>query len=229
MKSVLPLRALTLASVAAAAGWLISCRQESRPPEPPVEVTAAAEALPAAPTFASHIAPIVFKNCAICHRPGEAGPFSLLTFADVAKRSKLIAEVTARRTMPPWLPVAGHGSFVGERRLTATEIALFQRWHDQGAPEGDSSLTPSIPPFTDGWQLGPPDAVVTMPEPFALPADGRDVYRNFVLTVPPGPARFVRGVEFRPGNPRSVHHASSMTKATRSLSTTPPPARVIPA
>ena len=208
MKSALTLRALALASIAAAAGWLISCRQESRPPETTAAPAAAtAEALPAAPTFASHIAPIVFKNCAVCHRPGEAGPFSLLTFAEVAKRSKLIAEVTARRTMPPWLPVAGHGSFVGERRLTATEIALFQRWHDQGAPEGDAALTPPIPPFTDGWQLGPPDAVVTMPEPFALPADGRDVYRNFVLTVPPGPARFVRGVEFRPGNPRAVHHA----------------------
>ena len=166
MKSALTLRlrTLALAFVAAAAGWLISCRQESRPPEA-AAAAAAAEALPAAPTFASHIAPIVFKNCAICHRPGEAGPFSLLTFAEVAKRSKLIAEVTARRTMPPWLPVAGHGSFVGERRLTATEIALFQRWHDQGAPEGDSSLTPSIPP---PWlNVSPPrgDAVRCHPMP----------------------------------------------------------------
>jgi tetratricopeptide (TPR) repeat protein len=163
--------------------------------------------LPERPTYATDVAAILFKNCAPCHRPGEAAPFPLLTYADAAKRARQIAEVTTSRSMPPWLPVEGHGKFVGERRLAPPEIALLHRWHEQGAPEGDASRTPPVPTFTEGWQLGPPDLVVTMPEAFQLPPDGRDVYRNFVIALPPGPARFVRGVEFRPGNPRVVHHA----------------------
>ena len=150
---------------------------------------------------------MIFQNCATCHRPGEAGPFPLLSYEDVRKRSKQIAEVTSSRFMPPWLPVDGYGRFVGERRLKAEQIALLGRWHEQGAPEGDASRTPAVPAFTTGWQLGEPDLVVSMPEPFPVPAEGRDVYRNFVLPIPLDRARFVRGVEFRPGNTRVVHHA----------------------
>lgn len=204
-------RRAALPALAAVLCALAACREQApRPPDSPAAPAAAAgpaAVMPAHPTFASDIAPVVFKNCVVCHRPGEAAPFSLLTHADVARRARQIAEVTASRSMPPWLPVEGHGHFVGERRLTSPEIALFQRWHEQGAPEGDASLTPPVPRFTEGWQLGPPDLVVAMSEPFVLPPEGRDVYRNFVLSLPPGPARFVRGVEFRPGNPRVVHHA----------------------
>lgn len=174
----------------------------SAPPPPAPSLV-----IPEKPTFATDVAAILFNHCAACHRPGEAAPFSLLTYADAAKRARQIAEVTADRTMPPWLPVEGHGRFVGERRLSPADIAILQRWHHVGAPEGEASLTPPVPVFTEGWQLGPPDVIATLPEPFRLPAEGRDVYRNFVLTLPDGPARFVRGVEFRPGNPRVVHHA----------------------
>jgi cytochrome c-type biogenesis protein CcmH/NrfG len=196
--------------MAAAAVCLSGCGGSPPPPAASAPAPSAAPttpSLPEHPTYATDVAAILFKNCAPCHRPGEAAPFPLLTYADTAKRARQIAEVTTSRTMPPWLPVEGHGTFVGERRLAPAEIALLQRWHEQGAPEGDASRTPAVPKFTEGWQLGPPDLVVTMPEPFPLPPDGRDVYRNFVLTLPPGPARFVRGVEFRPGNPRVVHHA----------------------
>lgn len=199
------------AAMIAAAVWLAGCGERANPVATVTPNTAAtgpvAAPLPENPTYATEVAPILFKNCAPCHRPGEAAPFPLLTYADAAKRARQIAEVTADRSMPPWLPVEGHGTFVGERRLSPAEITLLQRWHDQGAPEGDPARTPPVPAFTDGWQLGPPDLVATMPEPFSLPPDGRDVYRNFVVPLPPGPARFVRGVEFRPGNPRVVHHA----------------------
>jgi len=187
---------------------VVGCGERSPPSSAPPPAMAAANARASAPaTFAADVAPILFHHCAPCHRPGEAAPFNLLTFADAAKRARQLAEVTAQRTMPPWLPVEGHGRFIGERRLSAEEIDVFQRWHAHGAPEGDPAHLPPAPVFATGWQLGPPDLVVTMPEPFDLPADGRDIYRNFVLTLPPGPARFVRGVEFRPGNPRVVHHA----------------------
>jgi tetratricopeptide (TPR) repeat protein len=193
-------------AAALASFGLAACGERATPAADTIPASTASS-LPDRPTYAGEVAAILFKNCAPCHRPGEAAPFPLLTYADTAKRARQIAEVTASRTMPPWLPVEGHGTFLGERRLTSAEITLLQRWHAQGAPQGDPAHTPPVPAFTDGWQLGAPDLVVTLPEPYQLPADGRDVYRNFVIPLPPGPARFVRGVEFRPGNPRVVHHA----------------------
>jgi len=82
-------------------------------------------------TFSRHIAPIVFGRCATCHRPGEAAPFSLLTYDDVRRRAQQIAEVTRRRYMPPWKPVAGYGGpFLEERHLTDEEIQTIARWAD---------------------------------------------------------------------------------------------------
>ena len=69
-------------------------------------------------TFAETIAPIVYANCVTCHRPGEAAPFSLISYEDVAKRGALIARVTESRYMPPWHGDTDFGEFVGERRLT---------------------------------------------------------------------------------------------------------------
>src|SRR6185295_8906104 len=93
-------------------------------------------------TFAGDIAPVVYQNCAGCHRPGEAAPFSLTSYAETKKRAKLISEVTSDRFMPPWQPDEGCGEFVGERRLSKAQIDLFQQWVGAGTPEGDSSKTP---------------------------------------------------------------------------------------
>src|SRR5499433_2590477 len=93
----------------------------------------------ATPTFNKDIAPILYKNCAICHRPGEVAPFSLLTYQDAAKRAKLIAAVTQKRYMPPWKAEHGYGDFSNERRLTDDQIALIKGWVDAGAPEGDAA------------------------------------------------------------------------------------------
>src|SRR6185295_12309808 len=115
-------------------------------------------------TFNKHIAPLVFQNCAGCHRPGEVAPFSLLSYSDVSKRSKQIQEVTKSRFMPPWKSVEGHGKFVGERRLTGEQVELIAKWVEQGTAEGDAKDLPPQPEFKDGWKLGPPDIVLTMPE-----------------------------------------------------------------
>src|ERR1700683_4471379 len=90
----------------------------------------------AAPTFAHDIAPIVFQKCAPCHHPGEAAPFSLLTYEDVKKRASQIVAVTHSGYMPPWLPERGYGDFAEERRLTPGEIATIAAWVTAGAPEG---------------------------------------------------------------------------------------------
>lgn len=159
-------------------------------------------------TFNKHIAPLVFQNCAGCHHPGEVAPFSLLSFADVSKRAKQIQEVTKSRFMPPWKSLEGHGRFVGERRLTAEQIALIATWIEQGAAEGDAKDLPKAPEFKDGWKLGPPDIVLTMKEPYEIPADGADIYRNFVFDVEIPEGKYLKAAEYRPGNRRIVHHAA---------------------
>jgi hypothetical protein len=110
--------------------------------------------------------------------------------------------------MPPWKSVEGHGRFAGERRLPREAIELIARWVEQGAEEGDPKDCPPVPVFREGWKLGQPDIVITMPEPYALAAEGPDVYWNFVfdLAIPEG--KYIKAAEFHPGNRRIVHHAA---------------------
>ena len=158
-------------------------------------------------TFNRDIAPIVFAACARCHHPGGSGPFSLLTYGDVKKRARQIVDVTSTRFMPPWLPEPGDHQFVAQRRLADEQIAALRRWVREGAVEGDPAGLPPPPQWTEGWQLGAPDLVVTLARPYTLAAEGTDVFRNFVIPVPVEVTRYVKAVELRPGNRRIVHHA----------------------
>jgi Flp pilus assembly protein TadD len=176
---------------------------------------AAVSAAPAA-TFSHDIAPIVYEKCAPCHHPGEAAPFSLLTYQDVKKRAALVATVTRSGYMPPWLPERGYGDFAGERRLTPEQIAVIADWVKEGAPEGPPAETPPPPSFESDWQLGTPDLVIQAPSAFELPASGRDVYWNCIFTPPITTRRWVRAVEIRPGERRLVHHANLMVDRTGS-------------
>ncbi len=159
------------------------------------------------PTFSEQIAPIVFNNCASCHRPGEAAPFALLSYEDVRKRGALIAAVTGTRYMPPWHAEPGYGDFIGVHRLTDEQIAAIKQWVDGGMPEGDSSKLPAVPKFTDGWQLGQPDMVLKMTEGFDVPAAGPDIYRNFTIPMNIPENKWVRAVEYRPSARKVVHHS----------------------
>ena len=158
-------------------------------------------------TFTRDIAPILYKHCAGCHHPGEAAPFSLLTYQDAARRAALIAKVTSSRYMPPWKPVPGYGHFRGERRLGDAEVATIRAWAESGAPQGDPASLPPPPKFSAGWQLGPPDLTAEIREPFTVPADGPDRYECFVIPLKTAERRYVRAAEFRPGNAQAVHHA----------------------
>lgn len=166
-------------------------------------------------TFHKQVAPILFKNCAGCHRPGEVAPFALLTYRDAAKRAGLIAEVTSGRVMPPWKAAAGAGHFADERRLTDEEIATLGKWAETGAAEGDAAGAVAPPKFAEGWQLGEPDLVIKMPEPYALAATGDDEYRCFALPLEVPSGKYIRAIEYRPGNRKVVHHAvlTSMPRA----------------
>jgi tetratricopeptide (TPR) repeat protein len=161
-------------------------------------------------TFTRDVAPIVFTQCAPCHHSGGAGPFPLLSYADVRRRARDIVKITADRVMPPWPPVKGHGTFKGERGLTDAQIATLAQWVELGATEGAKSDLPAVPMFTDQWHLGTPDLVLTSEQAWTLPAEGGDVFRNFVLPVPLSERRFVRAIEIRPGQARIIHHANAL-------------------
>ena len=181
-----------------------------------VLLVVAARAAHAQPTFARDVAPIVFEHCTPCHRPGEIGPFSLTSFPDVRQRASQIVDVVSRRVMPPWKPRGDGTQFVGARVLSDAQIGTIRDWAAAGAPEGNPADLPRLPEWPTGWQLGTPDVVVRMLEPFMLRADGADVFRTFVLPISNAAGRFVRAVEFNPGNARAVHHANFGIDRTRS-------------
>jgi Flp pilus assembly protein TadD len=159
-------------------------------------------------TFTHDVAPILFHSCAPCHRPGEAAPFSLLSYNDAKTHAHQIVVVTERRIMPPWLPEPDDPKFADDLRLSSDQIAVLKAWVEHGAAEGDPSAVPPRPQFVEGWQLGKPDVIVRATRPFALPAGGSDTYWNFVFRSPVDRSRWLKAVEIRPGDKRLVHHAN---------------------
>ena len=159
-------------------------------------------------TFNHDIAPIVFRSCATCHRPGEAAPFSLLNYSDVKKHARQIVDVTQSRAMPPWLPEPQKLKFADELRLSDAEINLIRSWVEQGEVEGEAADLPPAPRFVEGWRLGKPDLILTADKPLTLPPSGTDTYWNFIFPVPIEETRWVKAVEIRPGDKRYVHHAN---------------------
>src|SRR5262245_28416748 len=193
----MPDRRAALSPTAALAAFVLSISVAAcgRGPSPPPPVT-----------YSKDIAPIVFPNCASCHRPGGVGPFSVLTYAEAAKRADDMADETLARHMPPWLPERGQVPILGERRLRDDQIDTIQRWVRDGKLEGDARDLPAPPKFTDGWELGQPDEVVTLARPFQVSAGREDVYRNLVLRTSLESGVFVRAVEFKTGG-APIHHA----------------------
>lgn len=160
------------------------------------------------PTFATDVAPLVYQHCVECHRPGGVAPFALTDFESVRSRSRAIAEVAESGFMPPWLPKSGYGpALVGARGLSPGEVHLLRRWFEAGAPEGDAGQTPPVPEFPTGWTLGEPDLIMELPEPYAIPAEGADIIRNFVIPIPLQTTVSVRAIDVQGGNARVLHHA----------------------
>jgi hypothetical protein len=169
-------------------------------------VQAADKATPA-PTYSKEVVTILHQQCVICHRPGEAAPFPLLTYEDAKKRGKLIAQVTQSKQMPPWKADHGDVAFRNERRLKDEQIAVLQRWVEAGMPEGDTRQLPPLPTFAQGWPLGKPDLVVKMPKSYKVYAEGRDIYRNFAISLGLKEDKWVKAIDFRPSAPSVVHHS----------------------
>ncbi len=186
--------------------------------EPGVGDSGVAVSASVTPTFSRDVAPILFDHCVVCHREGESAPFPLWTFDDVKAKRRQIVRVTERGLMPPWLPAEGHTPLADARHLTDAEIDTLSRWVEGGAPEGDPAELPERPGFALGWQRGTPDLVVRLAEPFDVPADGPELFRNFILEVPTKSLRFVEAVEIRPGSPAAHHGILQLDLDRRSRS-----------
>jgi peroxiredoxin len=157
-------------------------------------------------TFYRDVLPILQRRCQACHRPGEVAPFALQTYRQAVRWARDIKDYTQSRKMPPWKP-AGGPPLHGDRRMPEKEIATLAAWVDGGTAAGDPHDGPPPRHFRDGWQLGPPDAVLTVPDDFVLGPSGPDLYRCFVLPTHFAEDRYVTAVEVRPGNRRVAHHA----------------------
>jgi hypothetical protein len=157
-------------------------------------------------TFNKDVAPILFKNCAECHRPGEAAPMSLLSYKDARPWARSVREKVLSREMPPWHADPHVGQFSNDARLTQAEIDTITAWVDDGAKEGDPRDLPPAPKFVEGWGIGQPDLILKMPEAFTLEANGPDEYQNFEIDPGFTEDKYVQIAEARPGNRRIVHH-----------------------
>jgi Flp pilus assembly protein TadD/mono/diheme cytochrome c family protein len=174
-------------------------------------------AIASAPTWSRDVAPVLYKNCATCHHPGGAGPFSLLTYRDAKRWAPQILNVTQSRFMPPWLPEPGYGEFADVRRLSDGDRALLKRWIDGGTAQGELKDAPPQPRFDSTWQLGKPDLVLKTAQPFTLQASGTDVFRNLILPYPLKETHYVRAMEILPAPASVVHHANLLIDRTASL------------
>jgi len=157
-------------------------------------------------TFAKDVAPILYKNCVSCHRPGEIAPMSLLDYQSARPWAKAIRAAVLTRKMPPWFADPRYGDFANDARLTKQEIDTITAWVDGGATEGSTRDLPAPPKFFEGWQFGAPDLVIDIGQSF-LVQPGNDLYKDFVVPTNFTEGKWIRAAQVLPGNRKLVHHA----------------------
>lgn len=165
-----------------------------------------------APTYFKHIAPIIQRHCQDCHRPGQVAPFSLMNFDHARSRASDLLLVVESGLMPPWPASSEYGGpFQDARILSDEEIETLRQWVDADSPEGDPKDAPEPREYSSDWPLGEPDLVLTMSEPYELEAEGDDEFRVFVLPTDLPEDRWIKAVDFKPGNRKVVHHVIAAT------------------
>ena len=160
-------------------------------------------------TFSKQIAPIIYKNCTSCHRPGESGPFSLISYKDIASRGKLLKFVTQSRFMPPWPADAEYVHFMDEKVLSKDEIDLIALWVDGGCALGDSTKIPSPPVFPKGSQLGKPDLVIKFRDVYKIKGNGEDQFLLMRVPYEIPKDTFITTIEVVPDNRKLLHHVNA--------------------
>ncbi len=158
-------------------------------------------------TFSKDVASILFKNCAECHRAGDIAPMSLMSYKEARPWAKSIKEKVVGREMPPWSPDPKYGEFKNDHRLSQKDIDTIVAWVDGGAKEGDPKDLPPAPEIASGgWELGKPDAVISMQEEFTVAPGTPDNIQNFVIPTNFKEDKWIESAEIMPGNKKIVHH-----------------------
>lgn len=172
---------------------------------------------PAPITFSKDIAPIFYKHCVACHRPGDIAPMSLLTYKDAKPLARLIADRVTKLEMPPWHADSRFGEFANDRRLSQEDIRKIVAWVAQGAREGSARELPPVPKFAEQWTIGQPDVVLKMPQDYAVGPEVSDQYMYFRIPTNFSEDKWIQAVEFRPGNRKIVHHAVAFIETPESF------------
>ena len=157
-------------------------------------------------TFSKDVLPVLQKNCQTCHRPGEAAPFSLLTYKEARPWAAAMKEAVLSKKMPPWFADPHYGKFANDPSLSKPEIDTLVAWAETGAKEGNLSDAPKALAFENGWRIGKPEWVIEMPAAFDVPAAGTVDYQYFLVPTGFKEDKYVRLAEARPGNRQLVHH-----------------------
>ncbi len=158
------------------------------------------------PTFTKDVAPILYKNCASCHRPDDIAPMALLTYEQARPWAASLREKVSSGQMPPWHSVDPHGTFSNDRRLSDADKETLVKWASNGAPQGNPKDLPAPPKFAEGWEIGQPDVVLTMPKPYDVPAKGTINYQYFQIPTNFTEDKWIQAIEVRPGVRKVVHH-----------------------
>ena len=158
------------------------------------------------PTFAKHVAPILQQNCQNCHRPGQAAPFSMLTYEEVRPWAKAIKSAVLKKKMPPWFADPQFGKFKNDASLTESEINTLSAWVDAGAPLGDRKDMPAPKQWVEGWQIPKPDVIFQLPKPFPVPAKGIMEYKYVIIPTGFTKDTWVEHVQAAPTDYSVVHH-----------------------
>ena len=173
----------------------------------------------AAPTFAKDVAPILYRNCTSCHRPGGLGPMSLISYEDARSVASDMRDAVGSGFMPPWHADSPHGTFVNDRRLSDADIKAILAWVDGGTPSGDAKDLPAVPSYSGSWSTGTPDLVVGMSAAYMVPAKGTVEYQYFEVPTKLTEDKWVQSIEIMPGARPVVHHVLVFARAP---SVTPP-------
>jgi hypothetical protein len=161
-------------------------------------------------TFHKEVVRLIQQNCQQCHRPKGGGPFSLLSYEDVLRKKNVIKRVIQTRVMPPWFADDSVGrKWENDRRLSDNQVSTIVNWIDAGCPEGNKADAPPQREWSEEWHIGKPDAIVQIPKPVKIPAEGTMPYQYIIAKTDFPEDRWVQAVELLPTNPAVVHHSQA--------------------
>lgn len=173
--------------------WLQACENTNRMPDKV--------------TFTEHVAPILYKNCTICHRPNGGAHFDLITYDQAKVYGPSLAYVVRERIMPPWPADPHYSEFAGQRVLSEHDIRIIEKWVQDGAIEGPADKLPVLPAYPNGSTIGTPDVRIAV-QPYFLPANSGDKFLIVKVPFELPQDTFASIIEFVAGNGGVVHHVN---------------------